>query len=165
MSENRLFLSQTLRAQASVGYKNPVISIGVVVEDMNKSLDFYTRVMGMKKTSGFDLNADFSQRSGLTRGIPFTVVVLKLEDSPQATEWKLMSFGKKGKPNRSKHIEDDLGMQYITLYVNALSPFLERFKANKVNVFSETPTPIGENKYLILLQDPDGIFIELIGPL
>ena len=65
-------------------------SIGVVVSDLAKSVDFYTKIIGMKKTGGFSVNADMGKRTGLTDGQPVTITVLKLGESKTATEWKLM---------------------------------------------------------------------------
>jgi hypothetical protein len=56
-------------------------------------------------------------------------------------------------------------MRYVTLHVTSLKPFLQRFKDNKVPLLGETPIPIGGGRHFALVQDPDGIFVELIGPL
>jgi catechol-2,3-dioxygenase len=56
-------------------------------------------------------------------------------------------------------------MQYITLMVKSLAPFLERLEHNKIPLLGETPTPLSETLSFVLIQDPDGNFIELIGPL
>jgi hypothetical protein len=56
-------------------------------------------------------------------------------------------------------------MQYITINVNSLAPFLERIKKHKVKLLGETPIPLGESDHFVLVQDPDGTIIELIGPL
>lgn len=144
-------------------FTDDVIHIGVVVEDLDKSIDFYTRIMGMAQAGGFNLNDDFAKRSGLNEGKGFQVVVLKLEDAPGATQWKLMSFGKKAAHPKQNYVPDDTGMQYITINVNSLKPFLERFKANDIRMLGETPTEINEKVSFILVQDPDGTFIEVIG--
>jgi hypothetical protein len=93
------------------------------------------------------------------------VTVLKLEDSPEASEWKLMSFGKKGTHPKQKFIHDDTGMQYITIQVKSLKPIIERLRQRKVAFLGTTPTPLNKNAHFVLVQDPDGNFVELIGPL
>jgi hypothetical protein len=55
-------------------------------------------------------------------------------------------------------------MQYITIMVNSLEPFLERIKEHKVKLMGDTPIPLGETDNFVLVQDPDGTIIELIGP-
>jgi catechol 2,3-dioxygenase-like lactoylglutathione lyase family enzyme len=140
------------------------IQIGVIVQDLKKSVDFYTNVIGMTKTGGFSIDAAFGEKSGLTGGEPFDVTILKLKDSPEAAEWKLMSFGKEPTHPPQKYIQDDIGMQYITIFVKSMKPFLERLEKHNVTLLEETPTFIGDGRQFVFLQDPDGNFIELIGP-
>lgn len=149
----------------STEFTSETISIGVVVADVEKSVEFYTKVIGMKKTGGFSVDSAGGKRTGLTDGVPVSITVLKLGDSKTATEWKLMSFGKPASHPKQKHLQDDTGMQYITLHVKALKPILERIKANNVKLLGETPFPMGGTTYFTLVQDPDGTFVELIGPM
>lgn len=142
----------------------PVIDVGVVVSDLDRSMQFYQEVIGMTRVRNFDLDADFGERSGLTDARPVHIEGLKLEDSEQATEWKLMSFDDAAPPNKG-HIHDDLGMQYITIRVDDLDPYLERIRAHDVAFRGETPIALGEDNHFALIQDPDGTFIELIGPM
>jgi catechol 2,3-dioxygenase-like lactoylglutathione lyase family enzyme len=144
-------------------FSSKLISVGVVVSDLERSLDFYLNGIGMVKTSSFDLDKDFTKRSGLSGGVPFTVNVLKLENSPEANEWKLMSFGKKAGHTKPKFVQDDTGMQYITIQVKSLRPVMERLKKLKVSFLGDTPTQLNKDLHFLLVQDPDGNFIELIG--
>jgi catechol 2,3-dioxygenase-like lactoylglutathione lyase family enzyme len=142
------------------------IHIGVVVKDLEASLAFYTDVIGMTKTGGFEVDADFGEASGLTDGLAFSVTVLKLKDDPHATQFKLMSFEKDAKTPKSAHIEDALGMRYITLMVADLAPVVARAKTAGVPFLGQTPVPLADSgNHFVLVQDPDGTFIELIGPM
>ncbi|MBU1820102.1 MAG: VOC family protein [Bacteroidetes bacterium] len=158
-----ILLSSSACAQSN--FSSKVIGIGVVVADLERSLDFYVNGIGMVKTGSFTINAEFSKRSGLANGVPTDVTMLKLENSPGATDWKLMSFGKKASHPKPKFIQDDTGMQYITLNVKALNPIIERLQQMKVPLLGSTPTPLNGTSHFVLVQDPDGTFIELIGPL
>lgn len=140
------------------------IQIGVICSDLQKSIDFYTKVIGMTKTGGFSVDEAFSAKSGLTGGVPFDVTVLKLKDQPEAAEWKLMSFNKESAHPNQKYILDDVGMQYITIFVKSMKPFLERINNHNVTLLEETPTFLEDGRQFVLVQDPDGNFIELIGP-
>lgn len=157
------FISTTSMAQSE--FSSGLIGVGVVTKDLDKSLDFYLNVIGMTKVSEFDVDGDFGTSSGLTDGIGFHVDVLKLQDSPDANQWKIMSFKKEGSHPMPLYIHDDTGMQYITINVNSLAPFLERIKKHNVKLLGETPVPLGETDHFVLVQDPDGTIIELIGPL
>ena len=156
-------LSPDIMAQSE--FSSGLIGVGVVCKDIDKSLDFYLNVIGMTKVGEFDVDGDFGTSSGLTDGIAFHVDVLKLQDSPDANQWKLMSFKKEGSHPMPTYIHDDTGMQYITIMVSSLEPFLKRIKEHKVKLMGDTPIPLGETDHFVLVQDPDGTIIELIGPL
>ncbi|MBD2757079.1 VOC family protein [Spirosoma sp. BT704] len=154
-----------LSSLAQSNFSSKVIGVGVVVADLERSLDFYVNGIGMVKTGNFTINEDFGKRSGLTDGVAVGVTILKLENSPEATDWKLMSFGKKAAHPKPNHIQDDTGMQYITIQVKALQPIIDRLKQMKVPFLGSTPTPLNAKAHFVFVQDPDGTFIELIGPL
>lgn len=158
-----LFVAFTSYSQSN--FSSKLIGVGVVVSDLERSLDFYVNGIGMVKTGSFNLNEDFAKRSGLSNGAPFSVTVLKLENSPEANEWKLMSFGKKAAHPKQNFIQDDVGMQYITINVKSLKQVIERLKQKNVAFLGNTPTPLSRNAHFLFVQDPDGNFIELIGPL
>ena len=140
------------------------ISVGLVVEDLNKALDFYLNVIGMVKTGEFTVDAAKARELGLSNGNSFDVKVLKLENSDNAPEWKLMSFGKKASHPKQTYVPDDTGMQYITLFVKSMKPILARIKKYNVKTLGITPTMLDASRQFVLIQDPDGNFIELIGP-
>jgi len=156
-------LSSNIMAQSE--FSSGLIGVGVVTKNLEKSLDFYLNVIGMTKVGEFDVDENFGKISGLTDGLAFHVDVLKLQDSPDANQWKLMSFKKEGSHPMPKYIHDDTGMQYITISVNSLEPFLQRIKKHNVKLLGETPVALGEKDHFVLVQDPDGTIIELIGPL
>jgi catechol 2,3-dioxygenase-like lactoylglutathione lyase family enzyme len=140
------------------------IQVGVVVEDLDKALDFYINVLGMVKRPGFSVDTEFGKKSGLTNSLPIDVTVLKLEDSDEAQEWKVMSFGKKANHPKQKYLSDDTGMQYTTIFVTSMRPFIERIKKHGVTMLGETPIMLDAERQFVLIQDPDGNFFELIGP-
>jgi predicted enzyme related to lactoylglutathione lyase len=154
----------SLAVQAPDDFSNSSISIGVVCEDLNKSLDFYLNVIGMVKTGEFGVESAIAKSLGLSNGNAFDVKVLKLENSVNAPEWKLMSFGKKATHPKQTYVPDDTGMQYITIYVKSIKPLLERINKHGVKILCASPSMLDEVRQFVLVQDPDGNFIELIGP-
>jgi predicted enzyme related to lactoylglutathione lyase len=157
-------VSNAQKAPAPNEFSNPTIFVGSVVTDLAKSVDFYTNVIGMTKTSTFPVDGTKAKELGLTDGRSVDVTVLKLVDSPQANEWKLMSFGTKPGHKKPTYLHDDTGMQYITILVNHLNPIIERIEKNNIKILSGKPSTLSEGRFFILVQDPDGTFIELIGP-
>ncbi|MEJ2006023.1 MAG: VOC family protein, partial [Cyclobacteriaceae bacterium] len=99
----------------------------------------------------------------LTNGRSLNVTVLKTSDSPAAPEWKLMSFDNNVESQSSEFINDDVGMQYITLYVNEMDAVIARLKDSGVKFRGDTPITLDDGRHFVLIQDPDGVFIELIG--
>ena len=153
------------KTMAQNEFSSGLIGIGVVTQDIEKSLDFYLNVIGMTKVGEFDVDETFSKISGLADGVAFHVDILKLQDTPDANLWKVMSFNKEGSHPKSTYIQDDTGMQYVTINVTSLEPFLKRIKKHNVKLLGDTPVPLGEKDHFVLIQDPDGTIIELIGPL
>jgi catechol 2,3-dioxygenase-like lactoylglutathione lyase family enzyme len=157
--------SLSSKTMAQSEFSSGLIGIGVVTQDIEKSLDFYLNVIGMTRVSAFDVDEDFGKISGLTGGLAFHVDVLKLQDSPEANQWKLMSFKKEGTHPMPRFIQDDTGVQYITINVVSLEPVLKRIAAHHVKLLGDTPVPLNDTDHFVLVQDPDGTIIELIGPL
>lgn len=100
---------------------------------------------------------------------------LKIENSAQATEIKILSFDSKTVEDKPQNIQEKTGVQFITLYVKSLKPFLKRYKDTNVNLLGEAPTSVkilnekpvtsssANTKQLVLIQDPNGVFIEIVG--
>ncbi|MDC6365095.1 MULTISPECIES: VOC family protein [Flavobacteriaceae] len=158
-----LFLAFSIAVgRAQTEYANPTISIGIIVSDIETSLDFYTKIMGMKETGGFSIDETFGKRSGLSGGTPFDVKILKVVDDPNATELKLVTFGNE-KTTPDKHIQDQNGMQYTTYFIKSTDKILQRLKENNIPLLGETPINLPDGRTFILFQDPDGVFVEVIG--
>lgn len=159
-----VLLSFSQPAPESEDFRSPTIQIGVVVSDLEESLDFYKNVIGMTQTGAFTVSGEKAKNLGLSDGRELDVTILKLEDSEQANEWKLMSFGKDANHPKQDYVHDDTGVQYITIFVNHLDKFIGRMKKHNVKILSSAPSDLGGGNFFILVQDPDGTFIELIGP-
>ncbi len=145
--------------------KNGIIQFGIVVKDLQESLDFYTNVIGMTEFGKFSVDSAFGEKSGLSRGVPFDVKVLQLLESEYATKWKLMSFQEQPDLAVKDNIQDGIGVQYVTINVKSLQPFIARMKEHSVEALGVTPVELSAGRHFILVKDPNGIFIELIGPL
>lgn len=153
----------TLRSASSLA---PVIDIGLVVQDVERSAEFYGRVVGMKEINRFDLAVDDATRFGLARGQSAAVRVFILGESPAgATRLKMLSFPRTGPAARSDDIAAARGIRYLTINVVDFAALLARLKTANVVPCAPThaPEPLKDGRVLVLVQDPDGNFIELIG--
>jgi len=154
----------SLSTKSQNDFAKSAISIGVVVEDLTESVEFYKNVVGMVKVREFTVDSEKAKRMGLSNSESFDIKVLKLENSEQAAELKLMTFNKKTSLKNQKFIPDENGIRYITLFVNSMNPVLERIKKHNVQTLGQTPTMLDANRQFVLIQDPDGNFVEFIGP-
>ena len=157
--------SDALAAEAPSEFSKPVIDIGIVVSDVAKSAAFYTNAIGFKEVPGFKVTAERATEIGLTDHQPADIRVFTLGDGNLATRIKLMSFpaapGKKPDP---KFIHSTVGLRYLTLYVADMNAALKRLNQEQVKLLGKTPTDLGGGTWIAVLHDPDGNFIELVGP-
>jgi catechol 2,3-dioxygenase-like lactoylglutathione lyase family enzyme len=149
-------------------FSNAVADIGIVVKDLEKSATFYTKTLGMTEVKGFSVPAEKATDIGLTDNQPATIRVFVLDPSAKgpSTKFKLMSFPEApGKMQDQKFIHSSIGVSYLTLYVTDMTAAVERLKKTKVKLLGKTPSDLGGGSFITVFHDPDGNFIELIGPM
>ncbi|MGJ8695369.1 MAG: VOC family protein [Verrucomicrobiaceae bacterium] len=149
-------------------FSNAVADIGIVVKDLEKSATFYTQTLGMTEVKGFSVPAEKATDIGLTDNQPATIRVFVLDDSEKGpkTKFKLMSFpDAPGKMQDQKFIHSSIGVSYLTLFVTDMTAALERLKKAEVKLLGKTPAALGGKNFITVFHDPDGNFIELIGPM
>lgn len=141
------------------------IDIGVVVSDIDKSAKFYTEVIGFKEVPGFSVPGARGKEIGIINNMDVDIRVFTLGDGNEATKIKLMSFPKKpGEKPAQDYIHSTIGLSYLTIFVKDMNSSLERLKKAKVKLLGKSPVDLGGGTLLTALQDPDGNFIELVGP-
>jgi catechol 2,3-dioxygenase-like lactoylglutathione lyase family enzyme len=155
------------KSAAEKEFSSTTIQIGMIVSDMEQSLHFYKDIIGFRQFDppSFEVDADFGKRSGLTDSLPIHVEVLKLGDGDAATQLKLLAFGDKAKKQENEYIHSQTGIQYLTIFVKKLAPFVASLKEHNIKLLGETPIPLGSENHFVLVKDPDGTFVELIGPM
>jgi hypothetical protein len=94
-----------------------------------------------------------------------TARVFLLGEGEKQSRIKMMSFPKaKAAKSDQRFIHSTLGFSYLTLHVMNLDASMKRLKAAKIPFEGETPVALGGNNALLVVRDPDGNFVELIGP-
>lgn len=162
-----LAISGAARSQS--GFSSNTIDLGVVVTDIEKSVKFYTDVIGFKELPGFKVPAAFATDAGLTDGKELDIKVLVLGEGAGATKLKLMQV-KGAKPVQSKQevIESQTGFRYLTLSITDTAAAVERAaKAGAKPIAKGSlaiPQDIAPGLFLTIFKDPDGNFVELVGP-
>jgi len=160
-------LAQGEQEKPAGNFSTAVADIGIVVKDMEKSANFYTEVLGMKEVEGFNVPAEKAAGIGLTDNQPAIIRVFVLDDGKgPKTKFKLMSFPKApGKMQDQKFIHSSVGISYLTLFVTDMTQAVKTLKKAKVKLLGKTPSALGGGKFITVFRDPDGNFIELIGPM
>lgn len=163
-----LLISPLLSAETN--FSSETIDMGVVVSDIELSIKFYKQVVGFSEKPGFEVKGDFPQKVGLTDGTELSIHVLTLGDSANATKLKLMQVSAQ-KPARNieqRYIHTLTGFSYITIFVNDVDQVLSNAKKHGYEPHASSPQtlPKGlpQNVCLLMLKDPDGNFVEIVGP-
>ncbi len=152
-------------ADAGGEFSKPVIDIGIVVKDADRTASFLTNAIGFKEVRGFPVSSELGRKIGLIDGHAINVRVFVLDEADQATRIKILSFPKApGKQPDQAYIHSALGIRYLTLYVKDMNRALERLKQAGIKLLGETPVDLGGGTLLVAVKDPDGNFLELIGP-
>ena len=146
-------------------FASTTIDFGIVCSDIERSVDFYTQAVGMTELDGFDVDATLAQNVGLTDNQAFRVHVLVLGKGDNATKMKLMEFKKApGRKANQDFIHSTLGMRYTTLAVKDITAANLRMIAYGSMPLSKGLTEIPNGRFLGVYRDPDGNFVELVGP-
>ncbi|MFT6177975.1 MAG: putative enzyme related to lactoylglutathione lyase [Akkermansiaceae bacterium] len=147
-------------------FRTATIDLGVVVSDLDKSLKFYTEAVGFTVTGEFTASKEVTKDSGLSAGEEIVIKKLSLGEGKGATTLKLMqSAVDQSKKSDQTYITSSLGFSYLTIHVNSTKVALERLKKAGVKVLAKGPATIPNTKVaLTVIKDPDGNFVELVGP-
>lgn len=146
-------------------FTSTTVDFGIVCSDAERSVDFYTQAVGMTELDGFDVDGALGQAVGLTDNQPFRVHVLVLGKGENATKVKLMEFKKApGKKANQDFIHSTLGMRYTTFFVKDIAAANLRMIAYGSMPLSKGLQEIPDGRFLGVYRDPDGNFVELVGP-
>lgn len=150
-------------------FASQTIDLGTVCSDVEKSAKWYQDVVGFSEQDGFDVPGDFAAKVGLTNKLPFHVRVLTLGKGETATKLKLMQF--KTAPGArvdQSYIHATYGFRYLTIFVKDIQAAVDRAaKAGAKPIAEGTvglPEGLPQGVFLAVFRDPDGNFVELVGP-
>ncbi len=150
---------------APAEFSRTSIDFGIVVSDIDKSVEFYKTALGFTEIEGFDVPAALGRDSGLAENFDFHVHVMVLGKDKNATKFKLMQFkDAPGKKVDNKYIHSSLGMSYTTIWVKDIDAAIARAKTFGAKPLAKGPVALPGDIYLAVVNDPDGNVIELVGP-
>jgi len=146
-------------------FSSPTIDLGIVVSDLEESLEFYTEAIGFMTTGEFTATEALTRDSGLSAGEELVIKTLALGKGEGATTIKLMKSVEKSKKSDQKYITSSLGFSYLTIRVTSTKAALKRLEKAGVKVLAKGPALVPGTKIaLTVVKDPDGNFVELVGP-
>ena len=162
-----LSLSVLTSCSSDNNFKTSVIDCGIVVRDINKSREFYESI-GFLQITRFDVPKKISGDAGLSNYNNLSVSVMALAGDPEGSKVKLVE-SEYANTADSQYIDTTVGISYLTIFVSDLSKILDTLKKKKIRVLKNGPVDLSAAgftpNYLIVIQDPDGNFIELVGPI
>ena len=148
-------------------YRKATIDVGVIVSDIQKAEEFYEEALGFEEIDEFDVSAEVAGKSGLTDNKKFTADVMAIADSESATRIKLIEIADApGARPDNAFIHSTYGPSYLTLHVDDIDAALKKAAGAGVKPLKDGPVRIAANSpvYIALIRDPDGNFIEFVGP-
>ena len=154
---SHILLASAQDSRAELG----VLAIGLVVSDIEASEKFYTEIMGMVPAGSFDLSTEWSKDAGAANDRPFSVKMFKTVDQNTATVLKLAYFDDVPSRPQQKGVDSYAGVNYLTFRYNDLNDITQRIKKAGIEILGWVSQPTYQ---LFFIRDPDGVFVELIGP-
>ena len=150
------------RALAQV---SAVDSIGITVSDLDRAVDFYTRVLTFEKESEHEVaGTDYEHLFGVF-GLRLRIARLKLGEE----HIELMQFlAPRGRPTPADFHSNDVWFQHVAIIVNNMDEAYARLRRFKVEHASSGPqrlpdwNPNAGGIKAFYFRDPDGNHLEIL---
>jgi catechol 2,3-dioxygenase-like lactoylglutathione lyase family enzyme len=141
--------------------------INIVVSDLERSLHFYTHVLGFRKTKEAYLEGEWIDRIvGLSGVRARAVFIVAPGGEPRIELLHYLTPAGLAAPENSR--ANTLGLRHFALRVDDMVATIARLRAAGVTIFSEpvrVPPGVVQHdageKTLVYFLDPDGVILEL----
>lgn len=141
--------------------------INIVVSDLERSLRFYTDVLGFRKTKEAYLEGDWIERIVGLRGVKARAVFIVAPGGEPRIE--LLHYDLPAGVARPENSQaNTIGLRHIALRVDDIGAMVARLQSAGVKVFSDPvrvpPGVVSHDageKTLLYFLDPDGVILEL----
>jgi catechol 2,3-dioxygenase-like lactoylglutathione lyase family enzyme len=140
------------------------VDVGVVVSDLERSREFYTKIVGMEQSDTWHATKEMATSYGINSGKAFDIINMKLDCKGYVLKYKLNQTV--GNIHKDKIIDsasdiysfEKLGTRYLTINVESVDPFIKRIKENNIKYKLVT---LSNGLRVVLLHDPDGALLEI----
>ena len=141
--------------------------INIVVTELERSLRFYTEVLGFRRTKEAYLEGEWIDRIVGLPGVKARAVFIVAPAGEPRIEL-LEYFAPKGTASSANSHSNTPGLRHIALRVDDMNATVARLRAAGVQVFSDpvrVPPGVVQHdageKTLVYFLDPDGVILEL----
>jgi len=162
-----LVLSAVVRAVS--GGAGPIVafidSIGIIVDDMDRAVDFYTKVLGFEKLDAREVAGEQYEHLYGVFGLRLAITRLRLGDE----RIELMQFiAPRGRPEPADSKSNDRWFQHIAIIVSDMDRAYTWLREHKVEHASSGPqllpawNPNAGGIAAFYFRDPDGNHLEVL---
>lgn len=116
--------------------------VGVRVADMERSIAFYTNVLGLRVTKRVNVRA-------------LELAFLEIPGTASATQVELVA-------GATDHSPSDGLVNHVAFAVTDIDAGIKRLRAHGVALLSEGPITLWEGKRIVFFRGPDGERLELV---
>lgn len=143
---------------------NFIEHVGIIVSDMDRSVDFYCNVLGFDVVQRVDLCTGETVEKGV--GIPGAALKLAhLKLGNTATIIELLQYiNPKSKPISSDAKSNDIGVGHAAFNVDDPDAYYEMLKSKNVKFISPGVMNSSTGEKFCYFYDPDGAVLEFIKP-
>jgi len=158
-------LAGALSAATAPQAGTAIDSIGITVADLDRSIDFYTKVLSFEKVSEYEADgSDYEHLEGLF-GLRMRTARLRLGDEfIELTEY----LAPRGRPLPTDSRGNDRWFQHVAIIVSDMDRAYQWLRRNKIEHASSGPQRLPDwNKnaggiQAFYFRDPDGHFLEIL---
>jgi catechol 2,3-dioxygenase-like lactoylglutathione lyase family enzyme len=153
------------QADAAAPIVRSIDSIGITVNDMDRALDFYTRVLAFERESERELVGVEAERLYGVFGMRLRIVALRLGSE----RIELMQFlAPRGRPTPPDSKSNDHWFQHVAIIVSNMEHAYAHLRAHKIEHASSGPqllpawNPSAGGISAFYFRDPDGNHLEIL---
>ena len=152
-------------ASAAEPLVTAIDSVGITVDDMDRSVDFYSRVLTFRKESDTEVSGDVLEHLYGLFGLRLRIVRMELGDE----SLQLMQFlAPHGRPDPADSRSNDRWFQHVAIIVSDMGRAYAQLRANHVAHASSGPqrlpdwNPNAGGIEAFYFRDPDGNPLEIL---
>ena len=147
-------------AQQSFSLKMVVpLEPGIVCVDIDRMLEFYIGVLGLKLVADAQTPPEMSKKFGVT---PNGYRIVRLQ-TPYGERIKLVQPKVPPKQNSvPQWVYERQGFAYLTFVIADMNEVVKRLKANGVKFISPEPVEVRPGVFAMYVLDPEGNYVEFV---